>query len=72
MGDIECYKVELVPHVGLLNLFKPFFPKSYLWFSVEPPHYWVRYVGLEAGFGTPQVTASVSLESKCETPLFVN
>jgi Protein of unknown function (DUF3108) len=55
-GDIECYKVQLVPHLGILNLVRPFLPKTYLWFSVAPPHFWVRYEGLEAGLGTPQIT----------------
>ena len=54
-GEFECYKVELVPHLGLLNLFQVFAPKSYFWFTVAPPHVWVRYQGPESGLGTPQV-----------------
>jgi hypothetical protein len=59
MGDIDCYKVELVPHLGILNLVKAFFPKTYLWFSVAPPHFWVKYEGLEEGLGTPQVVVDL-------------
>ncbi|MFI5322772.1 MAG: hypothetical protein ACHQ6U_04410 [Thermodesulfobacteriota bacterium] len=54
-GEIECYKVELVPKLGVLNMFKVFFPKTYFWFTVTPPHRWVRYVGLENGRNSPEV-----------------
>jgi len=54
-GDIECYKIELVPHLGLLNLMKVFYPKTYFWFKVTEPHTWVRYQGLENGPGTPEI-----------------
>ena len=59
-GEIECYKVELVPKLGLLGVFKVFFPKTYFWFTVEPPHRWVRYEGLENGLGTPEVIMEVT------------
>ncbi len=54
-GEVECYKVELVPKLGALNVFKVFFPKTYLWFTVDPPHKWVRYQGLENGRDSPEV-----------------
>jgi hypothetical protein len=54
-GEVECYKVELVPKLGVLNVFKVFFPKTYLWFTVAPPHRWIRYEGLENGRGSPEV-----------------
>jgi hypothetical protein len=54
-GDIDCYKIELVPHLGLLNLMKVFYPKTYFWFRVAEPHTWVRYQGLENGPGTPEI-----------------
>jgi hypothetical protein len=54
-GDIDCYKIELVPHLGLLSLMKVFYPKTYLWFRVAEPHTWVRYQGLENGPGTPEI-----------------
>ena len=59
-GEIECYKVEVVPKLGLLGVFKVFFPKTYFWFTVEPPHRWVRYEGLENGVGTPEVIMEVT------------
>jgi len=59
-GEIECYKVELVPKLGLLGVFKVFFPKTYFWFTVAPPHRWVRYEGLENGVGTPEVIMEVT------------
>jgi hypothetical protein len=54
-GPVSCYKLELVPHLGLLNVFKVFYPKSYFWFSAAAPHGWVRYQGLENGPGTPEI-----------------
>jgi hypothetical protein len=54
-GQFECYKVELRPGIGVLKLFGFLVPKAYFWFTVESPHYWVRYEGPENGRGTPQV-----------------
>ena len=54
-GEVECYKVELVPKLGALNVFKVFFPKTYFWFTVVPPHKWVRYEGLENDRDSPEV-----------------
>jgi len=54
-GEFEAYKLEMVPHVGLLNVFRSFFPKAFFWFSVAPPHFWVRYEGPENGPGTPEI-----------------
>ena len=54
-GDVDCYKLEMVPHLGLLNLVKVFYPKTYFWFRVAEPHAWVRYQGLENGPGTPEI-----------------
>ena len=55
-GEVECYKVELVPKLGALNVFKVFFPKTYFWFTVAPPHKWVRYEGFgERTADSPEV-----------------
>jgi len=54
-GEFEAYKVELVPHVGILNLLRAFVPKTFFWFMVSPPHLWVRYAGPENGPGTPEI-----------------
>lgn len=55
-GEIECYKVEIVPHVGVLGLFRFLLPHAYFWFEVDGPHEWVRYQGPENGRGTPTIT----------------
>ena len=59
-GEIECYKVEIVPKLGVRNIFKVFFPKTFFWFTVEPPHKWVRYEGYENGIDTPEVIMTVT------------
>jgi hypothetical protein len=54
-GEFECYKIEVVPHLGVLNFAKMFVAKSYFWFTVAAPHKWVRYDGYENGPGTPRI-----------------
>ena len=55
-GDYDCYKLELVPQLGALNVFRSLLPKAYFWFTAAPPHFWVRYEGPENGAGTPHIT----------------
>ncbi len=59
-GEVECYKVELIPKLGIVGVLRVFFPKTYFWFTVESPHRWVRYEGLENGLGTPEVFMEVT------------
>ncbi|MGB3729581.1 MAG: hypothetical protein WBA70_10075 [Thermodesulfobacteriota bacterium] len=59
-GEVDCYKVEVVPKLGVLGVLKVFFPKTYFWFTVDAPHKWVRYEGLENGIGTPEVIMKVT------------
>ena len=59
-GEVDCYKVEVVPKLGVLGVFKVFFPKTYFWFTVDAPHRWIRYAGLENGIGTPEVIMNVT------------
>jgi hypothetical protein len=54
-GPVECFRVEIVPHLGALDLFRFAFPKMYFWFSADPSHEWLRYEGPEAGRGTPEI-----------------
>ena len=54
-GNIDCFKIELVPHLGVLNVVRAFYPKTYFWFSVAEPHSWVRFQGLENGPGSPEI-----------------
>jgi hypothetical protein len=55
-GEFDCYKIEVVPHLGVLsNLAKLFAAKSYFWFTASPPHLWVQYEGYENGPGTPRI-----------------
>jgi len=58
-GEIDCYKLELIPKLGVLGVFKVFFPKTYFWFTVTPPHSWVKYVGYENGRNSPEVVINV-------------
>lgn len=38
-GAAECFKLEL----GMDGFWASFFPKMYAWYSVEPPHYLVKF-----------------------------
>lgn len=57
-----CHKLEMLPDIGILNFLRVFFPKTYLWFEEAPPHYFVRYEGLESGLGTPYVVVDAVRE----------
>lgn len=52
---IKCYKLEMIPDLGALNIFGAFVPKTYFWYKVAAPHEFVRYEGLESGLGTPYI-----------------
>jgi hypothetical protein len=63
-GEFHCYKVEMIPHLGVLNVIRPFLQKTYFWFTVAEPHNWIRYQGPESGPGTPEVVMSLSRMDK--------
>lgn len=59
-GKFECYKIEIFPDLGFMNyLSRHFFPKTYLWFTVKKPHFWVKYEGLESGLNSPYVVMEI-------------
>ncbi|MBM3249197.1 MAG: DUF3108 domain-containing protein [Candidatus Omnitrophica bacterium] len=60
-GKFECYKIEIFPDFGIVNyLSNHIFPKTYLWFTVKAPHYWVKYEGLESGLTSSYVTMEIT------------
>jgi hypothetical protein len=58
-GDFECYRVRMDVHLGFLRIFRVFLPDTDFWMTVEPPHFWVRYSGLESGRGSPEVVRAL-------------
>ncbi|MBI3333686.1 MAG: hypothetical protein HYZ93_06320 [Candidatus Omnitrophica bacterium] len=55
-GTFRCYRVELSPRLGpleLLPLKSMLVPKVTLWCASDPPHFWVRYQGPVGGPGSP-------------------
>jgi len=48
--EVECYKLEF----GLAGFLWAVLPELELWYSVEPPHYMVKYKGPEGPPGTPK------------------
>ena len=47
---IECHKIEF----GMDGFWGAFLPKMKVWYSIDPPHYLVRYEGLVGPPGTPK------------------
>ena len=47
---IECHRLEF----GLDGFWGTFLPKMNVWYSVDPPHYLVRYKGLVGPPGSPK------------------
>jgi hypothetical protein len=54
-ATVECYKLQMVPDLGMLALLGAFVPKTYFWYKVQAPHEFVRYEGLESGLNTPYI-----------------
>jgi len=52
---VDCYKIQMIPDLGVLNLLGAFVPKTYFWETKSEPHDFVRYEGLESGLGTPYI-----------------
>jgi hypothetical protein len=53
--EVRCYKVQMIPDLGALNIIGAFVPKTYFWYRTDAPHAFVRYEGLESGLGTPYI-----------------
>lgn len=64
--EIDCYKLEMIPDLGALNLLGAFVPKTYFWYQLAAPHRFVRYEGLESGLGTPYIVMEVAKREKKE------
>jgi len=66
-GPADAYRVQMKVHLGFLDLFRIFLPKTHFWFSVEEPHLWLRYEGLESSRGSPTVVraAETDVELHC-------
>lgn len=54
-GEFYCHKLELIPDLGILNIFQGFIPKTYFWYDKKYPHDFIKYDGLESGLGTPHI-----------------
>jgi len=52
---VPCYKLQMVPDLGSLNIFASFVPKTFFWYGKAAPHLFMRYEGLESGLGTPYI-----------------
>jgi len=48
-GTFECYKIEVDPTGFIGFLSDIFLPRIFMWHTVAPPHYWVKYQGPDEG-----------------------
>lgn len=59
-GTFICHKLRLVPDLGILTfLGRLLAPDIYIWFTAAPPHFWVKYLGLEGDLGTPSIISEL-------------
>ncbi len=59
--SIDCHKLELkMSGSGIMQMLKPFIPKTYFWYSVESPHYLVAYEGSSSFPGSPKRLVEIS------------
>jgi len=63
-GTFDCNKLELTVNLGALKIFGIFLPDIYYWFSDTQPVKFVKYEGLESGYGSPYV--AIQLIDKLE------
>jgi hypothetical protein len=52
---VKAYKLSIDPRLGLLNVVKVFFPRTYAWHSAEPGFEWLKYSGLEGDVRSEKV-----------------
>jgi len=55
----HAYKLLLDPRLGLLDIAKVFFPRSYSWHAAEPRFEWLRYEGLEGDIRSVEVEVTI-------------
>ncbi|MAG14214.1 MAG: hypothetical protein CMN78_06430 [Spirochaetales bacterium] len=53
--QIDCYKLQLRFRAsGVMKILNGMVPKTYFWYSVQPPHYLVAYEGSSGAPGSPK------------------
>ena len=53
--QVECYKLELRFRAsGIMRVLNGMMPKTYFWYSVEPPHILIAYEGSSGPPGAPK------------------
>jgi len=59
-GKFLCHRLRLVPDLGILTfLGRVLAPDFRMWFTVAPPHFWVKYNGLEGELGTEEIISEL-------------
>jgi hypothetical protein len=58
--NVDTFKVRITPDLGLLGTMAGgLFPKTFLWYTQEPPYEWLKYQGLESGKGSARIITTV-------------
>ena len=59
--SIKTYKLELIASApGIMGMFIGMAPKTFFWYSVNQPHYLVKYEGSSGGPGSPIRTLQIT------------
>lgn len=57
-GTFKAIKLQLIADLGpLTEIVAQIIPRTYIWFAEDHPHEWLKYQGMDTGYGTPYVTA---------------
>ena len=60
IGKINAIKLELILDLGKLEGFGSLIPPTFVWYAEKEPHDWLKYEGLEAGFGSEHIITYIS------------
>lgn len=64
IGKINAIKIQLRGDMGIVDdLLDKFVPQTFVWYSKNPPYIFLKYQGLETGFPSDHVTATVTEHS---------
>jgi hypothetical protein len=60
--DVEVYKVQMIPDLGLLNIVGAFVPPTYFYYTAKAPHVLAKYEGLDGGLGAAYIVMEITPE----------
>ena len=69
IGNIQCRKLKLITDMGILDrILRGLIPPTFAWHSESPPHFWVKYEGLEIGLGSKNIVSYLCENDQVNRP----